>query len=179
MSDFDNAKEDSAPDDFNKRLVEHTRLLEDFAKNYKREFGVSIEYTENAAFELTVYYYRVLMRDVWPYVPKRVNRYKIASILELVIMDLQPIHFEEPIRRRRLNSFIAYYAAIGAIASFTPSGSIAIPQDPYVNGVLAAVKKQHLQWLYGKKRTDFPIFSNASFLTLLHLISGHAFPSPN
>lgn len=179
MSAFDAFKDDSSYEAFGKRFHEHERLLNSFVRLYKKYENVDVELINDAAYELTVYYYHILRRDVWPYVPKKVNRYKIASILELVIMDLQPIYVLDPVARRKINSHFAYHAAVGAIASFKPNGIAAITHDGYTDKFLVAIKQQHVEWLYGKKRTDFPIFSNGLFLAVLHTMEGSSFPSVN
>ncbi len=160
-----------------KRISEFERLCADYTRLQADE-AIQINYEgETPIKDLNDYYWRTLCGEVKPLVPKKVNRYKIAAVIALCIIDLQIVHDDDSDRRRRLNADFALYATVSLIGSFPKSLTIKNGEGNTLNDQGLIMLEQYHNWLLAKKPKSFPIFSTAAFLRTLHLVMYNTWPS--
>lgn len=158
------------------KRVEHIlNGLNIFKNKHFERTNEELEIKEDSAQIITLLYFTVLEKEVKPFVPKRINRYKIASITELAIVKVQPFKSPNGNNEREVNAKFAFFTTISIILDISvdfdnfnkPSGHIRI------ENLFETVKNQKLIWLEAKDPNDYPIFINALklyvFFELYHL----------
>lgn len=99
--------------------------------------------------------------------PKRADRHKIASLVELIINWHQPLVIDDEERRRKLNAQLAYFCAVHIIANWDRAKLKQL-------NVSESFMREHLAWLTAMPDSNgsgaLPIFSNAATWYLVELI---------
>lgn len=169
MGEFDNEKHAEDFQRREKRLLEFQKCLEIYSLKHFERYGNELVITENSAAKITSLYFGWLESNVRPFVPKRINKYKISSLAELCIVKVQPFFIDNDIKSRKVNADFAFFCTLSIILGITmnirdfnkPSG------HKHVEGIFETVKVQRLQWLEAKNPNEFPVFSNGLSLYLL------------
>lgn len=138
-----------------------------------------VQIVPNAAINIAQVYYGILYRDVKQLIPKRVNKYKMASLTELCIMHIAPLSHPDKYIAKKLNAHFAMICAYSIIDDMHQKLESNIEHfvlnsaiEP-LNDAFTEIKDQHYKWLIGKKSASYPIFSNATNWYFLHLIYQH------
>jgi hypothetical protein len=94
-----------------------------------------------------------------------VDRHKIASLSELLIVRLQPIEHEDPDNLLTLNARLAYFVAINIIANWNPENVEKLEVSKSFN-------REHLTWLKYVANGVAPasVFSNSATWYLVERI---------
>ena len=145
--------------DLQKRGEEIDRALGLFSNNFP-----DISYIDDAAAKITGVYFEILKVHVKPLIPKKVNKFKMASVLALTIIKLQPIQKSDPTEGRMINGDLALFVAMNVILDMAkPDGFDVDYGLHYLESAIKKVKSQHLSWLRLKELNSFPIFPVAAF----------------
>lgn len=149
--------------DISKRELEIRRALVLFEKAKK-----DILYFEDASVKVVGVYFKILSSHVKPLIPKKVSKFKMASVLALTIVKLQPI--QDPHNKRtksslrRINAELAFFLAMNLILDMAkPEGYEREIGIKFIEDSIKSVKNQHLSYLTLKDINSFPIFPIASF----------------
>lgn len=169
MGDFDFDKIEGHFRRKEKRLSEFSHYLDVYKSKHFSKTGEEIEIVEDAAALITNLYFEWLEKHVKPFVPKRINKYKISSLAELCIVKIQPFYFKDVNTSRKLNADFAFFCTICFVLSL--SGDVEnfnkFSGHKLVEDVFNTAKTQRIQWLEAKNPNSFPVFSNGLSLFLL------------
>jgi hypothetical protein len=133
--------------------------------------GVDVSVADGAADALNVAYWELLQESVRPRVVRHdgthghIDRHKIASLFELLIVHEQPLLHGDAAIAADLNARLAFFVAINIIAAW--NGITA--DDLYVS---ESFDREHRTWLnqLSRYREGWPIFSNAATWYLVELV---------
>ncbi|WKD85195.1 hypothetical protein KCTC32516_00535 [Polaribacter huanghezhanensis] len=167
-SNFEELKEPLKPED--KRKQEFERAIEIFSLKHFKRTGTKLNTINFASAKITRLYFDWLKTNVKPFVPKRINKYKIASLAELCIVKVQPFYIENNENMtRKINAEFAFFVTVSLIIgiskhtfNFDKGSSIKRVED-----IFDISKTQRIQWLEAKNPNEFPVFSNGLGLFLL------------
>lgn len=151
------------------RLAQTAQWLKYCQEIFLEFFGMNIEFKESSAIEINHHYWETLEDQVRPRIKSKsgdgvvvVNRHKICSLLELVIMYVEPIEFvdKKTLTQEKLNSLharIAYFIAQNIIANWQHEKLDTL-------NVGDEFRREHLALLENIQSysEDWPIFSNAA-----------------
>lgn len=179
MGDYDDDKYDSGYNKQGKRLEEFQKYLDVYIEKHKERYGETLVLIPDAAQKITILYFKWLTTNVKPFVPKRINKYKISSLAELCIIKVQPFYFDCDVTKRKMNADFAFFSTLSIILRIStnvrdfnkPSG------HKYIEDLFHKSKDQRLQWLEAKNPNEFPVFSNGLSLFLLFELYNHRFQS--
>lgn len=152
-----------------KRSNEIEKAIGVFKTHYKDVHNIELSTIDFAADKLTNLYFTLLRNYVKPFVPKKVNRYKIASLTELCIVKIQPFYIENESQSRKVNANFAFFTTLSIIFDISKGveGFNKSSSHLYVENLFENVKIQRLQWLESKNKDDFSIFCNGLTLYIL------------
>lgn len=167
MGEYDRDKRDILKKQ--KRLKEFQNYLIDFQQKHLGRTGDTINIIPDAAAKITSLYFMWLETNVKPFVPKKINKYKISSLAELCIIKVQPFDIKDTSIRRKINAEFAFFCTLSIVMQVSkniedfnkPSG------HKHVEDVFDKAKDQRLRWLEAKNQNSFPVFSNGLSLYLL------------
>ncbi len=146
--------------DLEKREREVQRALEVYNAN-KGPFS----FIDGAPLKITGVYYKILSNHVKPLIPKKVNKFKMASLMALTIVTIQPIIgdiSEKELRRK--NAELAFFVAMNLILDMAnPDGYDKQTGIKFIDDSIKAVKDQHISYLSAKEKMVHPIFPIGSF----------------
>lgn len=156
------------------------QLIDDFINFYGKEYKVAISAIDDLAIKISSAYFSLCYTYVKPVIKDKTNRFKMASLMELIIVKEQVLFFSDDNNeenRRKLNAFFGMTAAFSLINCMISDAT----QEFFCNTINAEVNKKvhgmledHQQWLETKPLNDMPVFINAQFYESIELI--HAAP---
>lgn len=160
-----------ALDDKNKRERDIAEWLSQFSRLYEKNYGEGVQYQEASASLINTWYWETLEETVRPRMAlknanrTKVDRHKIASLLEVVIVHVQPIiAASQRHSREQLCARLAYFVAVNLIGNWHHERIKTLH-------VSDSFHREHLAWLANSVRSEgFPIFSNAATWYLFELI---------
>lgn len=150
--------------------LEHWFLM--FAKYFQETFGTPIQYQNDIVRVINHNYWELLEENVRPLVKSRdqngnvvIDRHKIASLTELLIVHLQPIVYEDNDTRKLLNARQAFFIASNIIGNWDQDKV----SDLFVS---ESFNSEHLAWLryLSDGARPFAIFSNSATWYLVEKI---------
>lgn len=160
-----------------KRAVVIQRVIDDFVEYYENEFQILVNPIDSAAIKLATLYYEICYREVKPLILDKVNRYKMASLMELLIVKLQILNHPESetnvLLNRELNAKFAMSVGFCLIECMIVNVKRTFHFDSSNMGVNDRVKKvldDHELWLKTKNLNDIPVIINSQFLELLDVM---------
>lgn len=161
-----------------KRENEIERSLSDFIRLYSDNFDASTySVIANVPSIISKVYHQVLHKNVKRYIHSKTSKYKMASLTELTVVQIQPFRSENKQRQRRINAELAFYLSIGIIESITPEmldKDLAIKP---VSDFYDEVRAKHLEWLMIKPLDMMCVISNEHTLALIHHFYVHRWSS--
>lgn len=153
------------------------QIIDDFIEYYEREFEVTVDVIENASQKLSLLYFTICYQEVKPLVNDKANRYKMASLMGLLIVKHQilihPDSGDNPRLNRSLNAKFAMAVGFSIIDCMIVSVKTAYHFDTSNVAVNESVKKvidDHELWLTTKNLNDLPMMINSQFLELLDIM---------
>jgi hypothetical protein len=151
--------------DVEKREIEISRGLSLFHQSRD-----DIQYIDEAALKITAVYFDIMAKHVKPLIPKRVSKFKMASVIALTVVKLQPIKKDKSgnslslVNQRRTNAELGFFLAMNLILDMAnPSGYEKDFGISFLQEAVKSIKDQHISWLTVKDVKKFPIFPVASF----------------
>ena len=158
-------------DDKEKREKDIAEWLSQFSRLYENRYGEGLQYQDASARLINTWYWETLEETVRPRMAlnngqqTKVDRHKIASLLELIIVHVQPILASTQHHgREQLCARLAYFVAINLIGNWHPERIKTL-------SVSESFHREHLAWLTNSAKSEgFPIFSNAATWYLFELI---------
>ncbi len=168
---------DVSPERQQRRQQEITEWTKHFVEELKKD-GVGASYSDEDIVYLNANYWDMLRQSVRPRVAKHdggkghIDRHKIASLFELLIVHHSPIKHPDESIAEDLNARFAFFVAINIIASWNGIAST----DLYVSPTF---DREHRTWLkqLNHHNESWPIFSNAATWYLVELIYLERHPS--
>jgi hypothetical protein len=144
------------------------RLITDFADCYKKKYGIDLQLIPDLASKLSKVYFGLCYKYVKPFIEDKANRYKMASIMELIIVNKQVLrHPSGQIEEhRRANAIFGQTAALSLIncmISHTDQEFFCNTINESVNVRIRQMLDNHREWLQSKNLEDFPVFLNEQF----------------
>lgn len=165
------------------RTSQVERLFSDFTLYFKKKYGIELLKTVSPR-QITALYFNYLYDEIKPLIRDKVNKCKMASLMELIIVQTQP--FELPLEHdgfknaREVNSEFAMSAAFSLIDCMINDASQEFFFDCGHLGIETAVNKlleDHKLWLSVKNVNEIPVIINSQFYEFLELISKPAYKS--
>lgn len=157
------------------RIPSITQLTTDFIQFVQQSGNITITPIDDINEYLAYKYYAMCYEHVKPVIEDRANRYKMASIMELIIVDKQVLKCDtyNENENKALNADFAMGSALSLISCM-----INKPEDlcffntdnATVNENGDRIIKNHKTWLISKPKDSMPIFINAQFYELLELL---------
>lgn len=149
--------------DVSKRISEIQELIVAFLPQVAQRYSENYILTPDSAALITALYFHKLDKDVKPFFPKKINRYKIGAITELTVVKLQPFIIEGDSKmQRKVNAEFAMFCSLSIINE----GHIIVPDfnhtaaHMHIQEVFDECKRQRLAWLEAKNINTFPILIN-------------------
>jgi len=158
-------------DDKGKREQDITEWLSLFSQSYRNKYGEDVHFQDESAKLINTWYWETLEETVRPRMVQnngtqtKIDRHKIASLLELIIVHVQPVLAStQRHSREQLCARLAYFVAINLIGNWHPDRIKTL-------FVSDSFHREHLAWLTNSTQSEgFPIFSNAATWYLFELI---------
>jgi hypothetical protein len=115
-----------------------------------------------------------------PVVEDKINRFKMASLMELIIVKEQVLIHpqstpQDDTLNRELNADFAIGAALSMISCMISGADQEIVTDTVnceVNLRIENILKDHSVWLKTKPVKGMPVFINAQFYELIEMVNG-------
>jgi len=176
-------KEENLDELVAERLPKIEILINSFIENYERDFGIKLSIIESAGLILCHSYYLAVFKHIKPTVRKRINRYKMCSVHELVTIKHQIIEHSDPKTRRKLNAEFALYSGQSLINSmishdkddehgfYIDSAQINTAVERNIKRLL----RNHRRWLRIKTLDDLPVFVNAHFHEAIGILASASY----
>jgi hypothetical protein len=158
-----------------KRVPHIQQLADDFIGFYEKKFNVTVSITPDTAEIISSLYFTLLSKDIKPVLNNKANRFKMASLIELVIVKYQLlIHPSgDEMENRNLNSLFAMNAGLSLIDCMINNAGqefFCNTQNAIVDKKVEKILDDHRVWLQTKELNEMPIFINAQFYELIAYI---------
>jgi len=152
------------------------RLIDDFTGFYSQKFGVIATAQNDVALKISSAYFFLIYNHVKPSVSARTNRYKMASVMELIIVKEQVLSIDSATEadEKKVNAIFGMMAALSLINCMISDAGQEFFCDTLNASVDAKVHRMlddHQLWLETKNPNEFPIFINAQFYECIALIT--------
>lgn len=169
MGEYDLDKEDSNYKKQHKRLAEFKSYIADYQSRHLKRTGEHLHLIDEAAEKITSLYFVWLETNVKPWVPKRINKYKISSLAEICIVKVQPFYIKEEGDCRKFNAEFAFVTSLSFILNMANGleDFNKFTNNVRADSVFETVKNQRISWLEAKNVNAFPVFCNGLNLFLL------------
>lgn len=153
------------------------RLIDDSRKYYHEKFGVEISIIDDASLKISYLYFLMCFTHIKPVIEDRTRRFKMASLMELIIVKEQIFKSEyfDDSKNRELNAQFGMIAALSMINSLIYEGRdgfFCSTMSASVDEKIKNILEDHKLWLRTKNLNDMPIFINGQFYELIELIHG-------
>lgn len=155
-----------------KRFAEITAWFQQFGDFCLENGEVEVVFASDAAESINNDYWEMMYKDVRKRIqpavgvePKRADRHKIASLMELLIVHHGPIEHSDEVVRREMNADLAFFVAKNIIVGWHKDRLRHIH-------VSDSFDREHRTWLIQCQTysENNPIFSNAATWYLVELI---------
>lgn len=156
------------------------KLLDDLVIKFNEKYDVKVTYIEEASAKLALAYFYLCYMYIKPSVNENINSFKMGSFMELLIVKQQIIIHPDPNEHRRANAIGGMSAAFSLIDRMVHEDKQDIfyvdTKNNVVDKSLNEILKNHIIWLEmngtrsSESEDDMPIFINAQFHELIHLI---------
>lgn len=153
------------------------RLIDDFLTGYYHVEGIKPKAIDEIAWRLSLGYFTLCHKYIKPVVDERINRYKMASLLELIIVKEQVLTLEtkDEFSNRMLNAQFgtsAAFSLLNCMISDATNQLIFDTNNVGINDRVELIIDDHLTWLTSKPPHDLAIFINAQFYELMEVLAG-------
>lgn len=156
-----------------------TKISNDYQVDYEKPILASIH---DYGLKLSKLYFYTIYAHLKPTVAERINRYKMASVMELLIVKEQIFYIDgaEEAENRELNAFIGMMSAISIVNSmiFFESSErrfIADTINVEINNNIEISLENHYRWLKSKELNDLPINLDAQYYELVTTLSSASY----
>ncbi|PQJ76517.1 hypothetical protein [Polaribacter glomeratus] len=154
------------------RLQEFKNAIKIYKTKHFNRTGNNIDVVDKAVEKMTSLHYGWLYSNVKPLVPKRINKYKMASLAELCVIKIQTFilkDLKDLKETRKINADFAFFCCLSMITGMSQDTSNFLKGSSIkrVEDIFHIVKSQRLKWLECKNIDEFPVFSNGLNLFLL------------
>lgn len=161
-------------------------FLNDLACLYNEKYGVEPGTIVDASSKLAFAYFYMCYKHIKPSVKERVNRYKMGSLMELLIIKEQIMLHPNPEKNQELNAIVGMSAAFSLINSMIKhdqeEGFYLDTRNVAIDDRLKTILINHRTWLEtngtwldSKKQREMPVFINSQFHELLEIIAGASY----
>lgn len=169
----------SVEDKITRRAFDIQQLIDDFILGYEERELILVQPIENASRKLATLYFSICQEYIKPVIKEKINKYKMASLMKLLIVKEQIlIHPKEEdggILTRTLNAELGMTASFSLINCMISEAT----KDFYFDTINASINHQvqkiledHKLWLITKNLNEIPIFINAQFHELIEVLLG-------
>lgn len=160
----------STPEEREKRLSEIKIYLQEFCGELSHIEKVNISLKENAAEYINELYYRYADELIRPTIDSgRIQNFKIAAMMELMILLVNPILVPDPEETKFYNSRLALYFALRFIVEWNENGLDIQKCYQVINNEsdFLLFLDEHFKWLYLLDPNYYnPVFFNAQIWRL-------------
>jgi hypothetical protein len=151
------------------------RLFNDFIGSYEDRKGIVLTIRENSIPKLSLAYFTFCYTYIKPAVEDKINRFKMASVMELlVVMEQVLVHpDEDESLDRQVNAEFGITAALSLINCMIANAKKEFCFDCHnvsINEKATEILDNHIYWLMAKDLNELPIIINAQFFELLELL---------
>lgn len=152
-----------------KRLQEFHEWFDEFASYMRLQRGIAVTFEERAAESVNANYWEFMDNNVRKYIKhrdnqdhsERVDRHKIASLMELIVAATLPIAHNDKEVRYHYNALLAFCCAMNVVKKWKSDGDEA--RNILRGDMDDAFVRAHINLLeYTAATSDIPVFSNAA-----------------
>jgi len=153
-------------------------LIDRFVSVYLRKYNIRIDSVQDAHLKLAHAGYSFAYRHVRPVIDDNEMRFKMASVLELLIVQEQVLSIPKAdlLRNRELNALFGMTAALSLIECMIPASATSndfffpSTNNAAINNKIDQMMKHHGTWLETRHLDEMPIILNAQFYELIELV---------
>ncbi|MCW3084490.1 MAG: hypothetical protein JWP12_1856 [Bacteroidetes bacterium] len=150
------------------------KLVDDFIRFYENKYKITVSTTPDTAEIISSIYFSLFYKDVKPAVNNKANRFKMASLMELVIIKTQLLICPgDEAENKKLNALFAMNAALSLIDCMINNAEQEFFCDTKNTAVDKEIEKildDHRLWLETKQVNEMPVFINAQFYELIEFL---------
>ncbi|PHR32426.1 MAG: hypothetical protein COA38_06570 [Fluviicola sp.] len=160
-------------------------LLDYLVQLLESEFGTKVTYIDKASEKISLTYFYLCYKHIKPSVEEKINKFKMASVMELLIIQEQIFITEDESKRRRTNAIAGMSAAFSLINSMIHHDEEDLfyidTKNIGVDARLKTILKNHVIWLETNGITEgsdihqMPVFINSQFHELIEVLAGARF----
>ena len=157
------------------RVSSIQNLVDDFLESYQKKYNIEIIVIEDIAQSISLSYFKLCYEYIKPIICNNTNRFKMASLMELVIVQQQVLRSDSysKIQNRELNALFGMTAALSLINCMITNAKQEILSNTNNTAIDARVVKilnDHQLWLKTKELDEMPIFINGQFYELMEIL---------
>ncbi len=150
-------------------------LVDDFLEFYQKKHKIKILVIEDIAQSISLSYFKLCYGYIKPVISNNTNRFKMASLMELVIVQQQVLRSDSysKMQNRELNALFGMTAALSLINCMITNAKQEIlsnTNNTEVDVRVDKILKDHLLWLKTKELDEMPIFINGQFYELMEIL---------
>jgi hypothetical protein len=160
------------PELINNREPAIQKLVDDFKFNYGQKYGFEIQSIDDIARKISSVYFSMCYAHVKPAVEDKTNKFKMASLMELIIVQEQVLFhpdFDEQ-KTRELNAdfgIVAAFSLIDCMISHSTQEVFCNTVNNPFNDKIDSIIDGHRTWLITKQLTEMPILLNSQFYEMM------------
>ncbi|MDG1331545.1 MAG: hypothetical protein P8P74_04400 [Crocinitomicaceae bacterium] len=157
-------------------------LLELLVELLGKKLNTKVTYIDRASAKISLTYFFLCYEHIKPSVEEKINKFKMASVMELLIIQEQIFRTEDATLQRRANAIAGMSAAFSLINSMIyhdeDEGFYIDTRNIAVDDRLKTILKNHVLWLETNGLSEdtgmhqMPVFINSQFHELLEVIGG-------
>jgi len=163
------------PEELSKRISEIDLAILSFLQAFDHS---EIQLIDNAAGVIASLHFEYVDAYIKPAVHENIDRHKIASLTELLIIRVQPLRVSDGdiVKQREANALLAFSVAgafeMGLSENMDENNLEYDSQSPAFNDSFAKIIEDHISFLEFLNPEDesFPIVSNAEFWRLIDFV---------
>lgn len=161
-------------------------LLNDLVFLYNEKYGIEPSIINNASLKLSYAYFLMCYKYTKPSVHEKVNRYKMGSLMELLIIKEQIMIHPNSEKNQELNAIVGMSAAFSIINSMIQhdqsEGFYLDTRNVSIDDRIKIILINHRiwletngTWLENNMKKEMPVFINSQFHELLDIIAGASY----
>lgn len=157
------------------------KLLDKLVKLMFNEYGKEVSYIDQASAKLALAYFYLCYIYIKPSVTANANRYKMASLMELLIVKQQIMTHPDSFERQEINAIAGMCAAFSLINSMIRHDKEEIfyvdTRNKSVDDRMLEILHNHRVWLEmsgvsnSETSDDMPVFINSQFHELIEVLA--------
>ncbi len=165
------------PEEFNKLITDRSifikQLVDDFLNFYFNLKDIQLKTIDEVAIKISSVYYHFCYAFIKPTVKDKINKYKMASLMELLIVKEQVLIHPDENKNREVNAIFGMMAAFSLIECMIQDATKSLFSNTHnavVNKRIDQMLEDHQKWLETKYLNEMPVFINAQFFEFMQII---------